>query len=461
MTGGADKEGGGDISPTSPPLRWFDPQVRPKSPRAVALRDFVIREIEANEPGRQRKRKAEYQEVIKKIVGAVIGEALSVAVRRTAEGEWVSFTTNHSQRTPERYRSPVLASASLVPTFRLLDDLGWIIFEVGHWGTEDDPTARRTPSRFTCGERLKEEAERRGVDARRLSGGRLDADHFISSAPDEVIIMGLPQSERHGGNGLMPYAETPETRRMRREVKAINDWLSAGQMTCVQPSCVQPTPRRALVRRFTNGRFDHGGHLYGGFWQPMPKEDRRRTLRIAGSPIVHVDYSSAYCRLAYALKGVEPPAGDLYAVPGLEGRREVVKRWMAAMFFPRGLGVDVNGRPIRAPQGTREGMPKGMASEEFHRLVCAHHAPIADLFGTDIGFKLMWMTSECTLRALRKLMPDGRMSAGSMALPSGVVALPVFDALVCREQDAETVKAAMLEAFREVSGRDFGKVGVE
>lgn len=64
----------------------------------------------------------------------------------------------------------------------------------------------------------------------------------------------------------------------------------------------------------------------------------------------------------------------------------------------------------------------------------------------------MHQTSECTLRAMLRLMRE---------LPAGVTVLPVFDALVCREEDADRVASAMVEAFRDVSGADVGKVGIK
>jgi hypothetical protein len=71
-------------------------------------------------------------------------------------------------------------------------------------------------------------------------------------------------------------------------------------------------------------RFDLSGRLFGGFWQGLQRE-RRSGIRIDGEPVATLDYSSMFARLAYASKGVRPPAGDLYAIPGLEGRRDAVK----------------------------------------------------------------------------------------------------------------------------------------
>jgi hypothetical protein len=41
--------------------------------------------------------------------------------------------------------------------------------------------------------------------------------------------------------------------------------------------------------------------------------------------VATLDYSSMFARLAYAERGVQPPTGDLYAIPGLVGHRGAVK----------------------------------------------------------------------------------------------------------------------------------------
>ena len=82
-----------------------------------------------------------------------------------------------------------------------------------------------------------------------------------------------------------------------------------------------------MLRPGQDQRFDQSGRLYGGFWQNL-KTARRRHIRINGEPVTALDYGSMFTRLAYAELGATPPAGDLYAIPGLEAYRSGVKRAM-------------------------------------------------------------------------------------------------------------------------------------
>jgi hypothetical protein len=66
----------------------------------------------------------------------------------------------------------------------------------------------------------------------------------------------------------------------------------------------------------------HGGRLFGGFWMTMERDERFRLLRIAGEPVVNVDFSSLFPRLAYVRARAAQPDADLYDVAGDGSCRE-------------------------------------------------------------------------------------------------------------------------------------------
>ena len=62
----------------------------------------------------------------------------------------------------------------------------------------------------------------------------------------------------------------------------------------------------ALRRIFARGRMDRGGRFYGGWWQTIPKDDRR-FITINGRPTVEVDFSEIHPTMLYLLDGQSAP----------------------------------------------------------------------------------------------------------------------------------------------------------
>ena len=113
------------------------------------------------------------------------------------------------------------------------------------------------------------------------------------------------------------YADTPETRRMRSEIVAINARLAQPRIQMIDRPPGLDLNKREMRRCFITSedgeeRFDRGGRLWGGFWPNIPK-DRRRDIHIDGQRIADIDFVSMYVRLAYLRAGLVPPDGDLYA----------------------------------------------------------------------------------------------------------------------------------------------------
>lgn len=50
------------------------------------------------------------------------------------------------------------------------------------------------------------------------------------------------------------------------------------------------------------------------------KSTKRKGIRINGEGVADLDFASMFTRLGYAEVGAAPPAGDLYALPALEGQ---------------------------------------------------------------------------------------------------------------------------------------------
>jgi hypothetical protein len=180
-------------------------------------------------------------------------------------------------------------------------------------------------------------------------------------------------------------------------------------------------------------RFDLSGRLFGGFWQALQRE-RRSGIKIDGESVATIDYSSMFARLAYAARGVRPPAGDLYAIPGLEGHRDAVKLGVNALLFDQQTRRQW---PKTEEPGQR--LPSGWTLARFRRALIEHHPDIADCIGKGLGFRLMHTESEIMVRVLTTLVSEG------------VTALPLHDGILVRKSHASMGKEAMEAVSRDMT----------
>ena len=150
--------------------------------------------------------------------------------------------------------------------------------------------------------------------------------------------------------------------------------------------------------------FGKPGRLFGGWWQQFKKE-RRARVRIQGAPVAILDCASMFARLAYAHQGLEAPVGDLYDLTELlrgydaaiRDHRKGVKKVFNAMIFGGGMGN-------KLPVGARPLLPPKVSVDEVRKAIIARHPALQELFGTQVGFKLMFQESQVLLRTLGQLM---------------------------------------------------------
>lgn len=236
------------------------------------------------------------------------------------------------------------------------------------------------------------------------------------------------------------YRETGRTRKLRKEVEAINLWLASAPIFLHgspsnldeddQP--VDPT-KRSVRRIFNNGVWTEGGRFYGAFWETMPRAMRFDLLRIgtarepAGERICDVDYGQLFPRLAYVRAGLSTTPDELYDVFGDGSSRTGVKKLLNALLFHKG-------RLTRWPTGTAKHFG-GMKLSTAVASIYSAHQPIAHLFGTGIGHKLAFMESTILIEVLRRLRT------------MNIVALPLHDAVLVARSSGEITKHQMEETF--------------
>lgn len=278
---------------------------------------------------------------------------------------------------------------------------------------------------------------------------RVTPNSFRREQEPEVLILKSGRDD-DGNATLIDYSESQKTRTLRRQIQRINDWLLDAGIELTGPRAaarlgkegeVIASYRRALRRTFNNKSWQQGGRLSGGFWMTMPRKDRFRQIRMNGKPVADVDYQQLFPRLAYVRARAPMPTGDLYDVMGDGTGRDGWKLLLNALLFTRG--------PLkRWPRDCSPLLPQ-LDLKQALALLEQKHGPIAHLFGTGIGFELMFLESELLIAAVTHLFE------------SGIPALPLHDAVLVAEPNAEAAKAAMKHAFCAGSAQSRAFIKVE
>jgi hypothetical protein len=414
---------------------WFDPQRRAATPELQAVIKSLITSIEHHEadlaPRKRARRETDRRsfhlaiECIACNLAALIVTGLDwpLAVPRSSGVMWAKG----------RYRVPVYGrhfttalDLMAQPEVGLIDSV-----ERGY--------------RFAGGNKRPSVIMPTAAFVARVRPALAGWESFARAVEPEVVVLKGPKDRKTGKAEAIDYRETANTRRMRKEVQRINEALrnaplrlatgNDGRAVCFtddgQP--IDPT-RRAVRRIFNNDDWFQGGRLFDGFWETMRREDRFEFLRICtkanpeGERIANVDFGQLFPTLAYHRASCDMPDGDLYDVVGDGSSREGWKTLINAMLF--------GDRPMtRWPEGTSRHFPTGTKLQDALALVRHVHAPIAKLFGTGVGFKLMLTESGILIEALAHFAHRG------------ITALPLHDSVLVAESDAEAAEGIMAEAF--------------
>lgn len=397
----------------------FMPFRVPRSDRARALVAAVQADLEATEQRRRRRRGAD-QERFAQAVSAVVSD-LSHAFLK---GDGPVAITRSRQVLTSRSRYRPAYYGETFPA--LLDRLGpggtgWITQDLGYNGFGGVGGKRTT---IYASERLGEEILQRG----------LSLSDFGTGPGPEVIILKRATTDYWDEAEPIEYDDTPETVALRRDIARINRRLAAANISVAEDPEKPVDPlQRQLRRIFTRNSFSSGGRLFGGFWMPMASDDRLRRITIGGERVVELDYGQLAPRVMYGMAGVQPPQGDLYAIPGLEAYRQGVKTFFNAMLF-REAPMD------RKPKGTAEDLPYGLPASEIVRIVQEAHPAIADGFFKGLGHVVQRTESDLMVTVVKDL---GK---------KGITALPVHDAVVVAASAGEKAMKVMSEAFYRATG---------
>ena len=237
---------------------------------------------------------------------------------------------------------------------------------------------------------------------------------------ENIILRGAETSQRN-----LEYADTPKTERMREDLRAYNRVLQrtfidvpdqeqqfierpiksgyrAGEMTRV-PVCGFDN---FVHRVFNRNDWHCGGRFYGGWWQGVGSEFRKR-IHINGQPTVEVDFEAIHVAILASQYGVvlesDPYVLDDGFVDGLDPleQRKLVKTLVLIALNAPFKSKACTAFRNNAPTGS---MAKSMTNKELFRVMDAFvekHPFMAGDLCADRGIALMNKDSRIAAHILR------------------------------------------------------------
>ena len=249
---------------------------------------------------------------------------------------------------------------------------------------------------------------------------------------DPMELIRLKKSGR-----LTDYRDTARTELQRRILHEINESIQGSDLTIDAPGAVQDGPvircgdhtlypAMNSIYRVFNDNWNRGGRLYGGWWQPARKADRKH-IKIDDMATVEEDHSQLHPRLLYRMAG-QALKGDAYTLPGWP-------RPICKVTF----NVLINAKTYHAAVGAIANEIGGPgAREKAVRLVDEmkhHHQPVARYFHSGIGLRLQNIDAGMAEQVMKQLNKQG------------VVAFPIHDSFIVQERYQQALLEAMEEAF--------------
>lgn len=407
----------------------------------LALLDSVLADLLTKEPPRTRQRKAVDLERLRVALSAVLANL--IAARRNTVSAEAFVAMSFNRRT---YAGTDMPLGAVQDVRNYLRDQGLVEGQVGFhkqdkiFGEWNRVDGRLTRLRAT--ERLLERVIEAGID---LGAPAWASTSGLGWRKSEDLVR-LKEPEQGAG------AEPEDVRASRQTLLVVNRLNRAARLELPRDSwgrilahlhehdtvevmdrmSAGDAERVALYRSF-KGQWTNGGRLYGGWWQTVPKSERRR-LTIDSKPTVELDYARMQPSLLYVHRGLTLDH-DPYLPPQFSGAdvREVGKR-----IFNRLL----NGKPgpLRV---TAEDKVQLAGAVDFQDLVSAVidlNRPIADAFGTGAAGWLQRLDSDILVEVLTRTSK------------AGVVALPIHDSLIVTSSHEDLLREAMAGAYEDLTG---------
>ena len=184
---------------------------------------------------------------------------------------------------------------------------------------------------------------------------------------------------------LVNYGDTALTRRLRKEIEAVNTIMAEIEVDLAGPdvqrvgsywivSGIYLLPAAPRVRRvFNRGSFHKGGRLYG-WWQSLSSADRAYIL-LNGEPVLEPDYAQIHAQIIYALKGISL-IGDAYETG------EFPRAWGKKAF---NIGINAKNKLGAIAAISKELKISRRNASKLLGAIMAKHRQVSDIFCSDAG----------------------------------------------------------------------------
>ena len=273
---------------------------------------------------------------------------------------------------------------------------------------------------------------------------------MIERIEGECIWLREPKGESRTAR-FLDYPESPKVRRMRNNLRTINNALAEKWIDLYVPDVgfaelnqmmsweKDRTPidfgRKRLRRIFNNGKFNEGGRFYHGWWQEVPRSFRSYVM-IDDKGTIEFDYSGIHFAIFYARQGLITP-DDPYELPqSSKEERGLIKKALNAV-----INAPTRTKAERAIARSTRYTPYPEHYPSAKVLVDAlhkKHQPISHLFCTGEGLRAQYVDSQIAELVMLSL------------LEQEIVALPVHDSFIVQAQHADALKRAMTTSFEQV-----------
>jgi hypothetical protein len=283
---------------------------------------------------------------------------------------------------------------------------------------------------------------------------------LASPPPEQLIVMAM--GEKGKDRRLVLRDEDERVPAMQDNLDRINKYLLT---QCIHLNCadsilldsvdgvvsqgdVKATPGRynpkdrpralsfqdvTMRRIFSRGSLGKGGRFYGGWWQNIRSEYRKRIL-IKDRLTAECDYSGIALVCLYAREGQQMEDGDPYDIDlgytdNDDPRRKIVKQYLNAI---------INDDKGKYRIDTDKLKMIGLTSKELRSRIHKKHRQVKHMFHTGVGLELQYVDSKIAEQVMLRFVEMKE------------VCLPVHDSFIVRRgMEAKLLEVMQTEFTRE------------
>ena len=302
--------------------RYADFRSRSRTPSATELIARVFSEIEQHEQGtrrrfrsRRERGRAKFTEALERFLGDLLRARTGPIYRPTGKSDFSDAPVKY-----DMFMTALdgLKALGLVEHRKGQTRYYETGFEPGHKVTISGRAAH-----FWATPKLLKLADEHGVHSGNVG------NHFAPEPPTNPLVLKDYATGRgryrESGPVIKDYERTPETERVERDIKELNEFLARFELTGGR--------HEGYIRIFNNRSWKKGGRLYSpceGTYQLMP-ETKRLEMLINGELVAEIDIKASHLTIYHAMVG-EPLDGlsDPYSRVGIA--RDIAKQWCITSF---------------------------------------------------------------------------------------------------------------------------------